>query len=89
MNNFIGEQQVKRLSTIPTIHISFILVGQVTPSMLTHLGFGTFVFFGVSAFHVILFRGAVESNFKFPKSFSLLGGLFVMFFVGPSFSCPT
>ncbi|KAF5381952.1 hypothetical protein D9615_004355 [Tricholomella constricta] len=36
------------------------LVGQVTPSMLEHLGFGTFVFFG---------------------SFSLLGGLFVLFFV--------
>ncbi|KAF9468048.1 general substrate transporter [Collybia nuda] len=36
------------------------IVGQVTPSMLEHLGFGTFVFFG---------------------SFSLLGGLFVMFFV--------
>ncbi|KAF7327805.1 General substrate transporter [Mycena kentingensis (nom. inval.)] len=36
------------------------IVGQVTPTMLTHLKFGTFVFFGV---------------------FSLLGGLFVMFFV--------
>ncbi|KAF8149903.1 general substrate transporter [Crassisporium funariophilum] len=36
------------------------IVGQVTPTMLEHLGFGTFVFFGV---------------------FSLLGGLFVMFFV--------
>jgi len=36
------------------------IVGQVTPTMQKHLGFGTFVFFGV---------------------FSLLGGLFVMFFV--------
>ncbi|KAJ7066987.1 general substrate transporter [Mycena amicta] len=36
------------------------IVGQVTPTMLTHLGFGTFVFFG---------------------AFSLLGGLFVLFFV--------
>ncbi|KAJ6619789.1 general substrate transporter [Mycena sp. CBHHK59/15] len=36
------------------------IVGQVTPTMLTHLGFGTFVFFG---------------------AFSLMGGLFVMFFV--------
>ncbi|KAJ7773317.1 general substrate transporter [Mycena metata] len=36
------------------------IVGQVTPTMLTHLGFGTFVFFG---------------------AFSLLGGLFILFFV--------
>jgi len=36
------------------------IVGQVTPTMLTHLGFGTFVFFGV---------------------FSLMGGLFIWFFV--------
>lgn len=36
------------------------IVGQVTPSMLAHLGFGTFVFFGV---------------------FSLMGGLFIIFFV--------
>ncbi|KAG6877796.1 hypothetical protein C0993_003770 [Termitomyces sp. T159_Od127] len=36
------------------------IVGEVTPTMLDKLGFGTFVFFGV---------------------FSLLGGLFVMFFV--------
>ncbi|KAJ7903488.1 general substrate transporter [Mycena olivaceomarginata] len=36
------------------------IVGQVTPTMLKKLGFGTFVFFG---------------------AFSLLGGLFVMFFV--------
>ncbi|RDB25793.1 MFS glucose transporter mfs1 [Hypsizygus marmoreus] len=36
------------------------IVGEVTPSMLEHLGFGTFVFFG---------------------TFSLLGGLFVIFFV--------
>ncbi|KAG6873930.1 hypothetical protein C0995_008969 [Termitomyces sp. Mi166 len=36
------------------------IVGEVTPSMLDKLGFGTFVFFGV---------------------FSILGGLFVMFFV--------
>ncbi|KAJ7170721.1 general substrate transporter [Mycena crocata] len=36
------------------------IVGQVTPTMLTHLGFGTFVFFG---------------------AFSLMGGLFIMFFV--------
>jgi len=36
------------------------IVGQVTPTMLTHLGFGTFIFFG---------------------AFSLMGGLFIMFFV--------
>lgn len=36
------------------------IVGQVTPTMMKHLRFGTFIFFGV---------------------FSLLGGLFVMFFV--------
>jgi len=36
------------------------IVGQVTPTMLQHLGFGTFVFFG---------------------AFSLMGGLFIMFFV--------
>ncbi|KAJ6513211.1 general substrate transporter [Mycena sanguinolenta] len=36
------------------------IVGQVTPTMLNKLGFGTFVFFG---------------------AFSLLGGLFIMFFV--------
>ncbi|KAG5734945.1 Quinate permease [Termitomyces sp. T112] len=36
------------------------IVGEVTPTMLDKLGFGTFVFFGV---------------------FSLLGGLFIMFFV--------
>nr|GAT60721.1 general substrate transporter [Mycena chlorophos] len=36
------------------------IVGQVTPTMLQHLGFGTFVFFG---------------------AFSLVGGLFVLFFV--------
>ncbi|KAI0368644.1 general substrate transporter [Pilatotrama ljubarskyi] len=36
------------------------IVGQVTPSMLDHIGFGTFVFFG---------------------AFSLLGGLFIWFFV--------
>ncbi|KAJ7227225.1 hypothetical protein GGX14DRAFT_628926 [Mycena pura] len=36
------------------------IVGEVTPTMLQHLGFGTFVFFG---------------------AFSLLGGLFIMFFV--------
>jgi sugar porter (SP) family MFS transporter len=36
------------------------IVGQVTPTMQKHLGFGTFVFFG---------------------AFSLLGGLFVLFFV--------
>lgn len=36
------------------------IVGEVTPTMLQHLGFGTFVFFG---------------------AFSLMGGLFIMFFV--------
>ncbi|KAF9450915.1 general substrate transporter [Macrolepiota fuliginosa MF-IS2] len=36
------------------------IVGQVTPTMMKHLRFGTFIFFGV---------------------FSLLGGVFVMFFV--------
>ncbi|KAJ7285011.1 general substrate transporter [Mycena rebaudengoi] len=36
------------------------IVGQVTPTMLEHLGFGTFVFFG---------------------AFSLMGGLFIWFFV--------
>ncbi|KAK7033159.1 MFS glucose transporter mfs1 [Favolaschia claudopus] len=36
------------------------IVGQVTPTMLKHLSFGTFVFFG---------------------AFSLLGGLFILFFV--------
>jgi len=36
------------------------IVGTVTPTMLTHMRFGTFIFFG---------------------AFSLLGGLFVMFFV--------
>ncbi|KAJ6576513.1 general substrate transporter [Mycena vulgaris] len=36
------------------------IVGQVTPTMLSKLGFGTFVFFG---------------------AFSLMGGLFIMFFV--------
>ncbi|CAK5269350.1 unnamed protein product [Mycena citricolor] len=36
------------------------IVGQVTPTMLQHIGFGTFVFFG---------------------AFSLMGGLFVLFFV--------
>ncbi|KAJ6494861.1 general substrate transporter [Mycena vitilis] len=36
------------------------IVGQVTPTMQQHLGFGTFVFFG---------------------AFSLMGGLFVLFFV--------
>jgi len=35
------------------------IVGQVTPTMLNRIGFGTFIFFGV---------------------FSLLGGLFIMFF---------
>ena len=39
------------------------IVGEVTPTMLQHLGFGTFVFFG---------------------AFSLLGGLFIMFFVRSS-----
>ncbi|KAA1467441.1 general substrate transporter [Dentipellis sp. KUC8613] len=36
------------------------IVGQVTPTMMAHLRFGTFIFFGV---------------------FSLLGGLFILFFV--------
>ncbi|KAE9400185.1 general substrate transporter [Gymnopus androsaceus JB14] len=36
------------------------IVGEVTPTMIQHLGFGTFIFFGV---------------------FSLMGGLFIMFFV--------
>ncbi|KAK7050942.1 hypothetical protein VNI00_005054 [Paramarasmius palmivorus] len=36
------------------------IVGQVTPAMIKHITFGTFIFFGV---------------------FSLLGGLFIMFFV--------
>jgi hypothetical protein len=36
------------------------IVGQVTPTMLQHLRFGTFIFFGL---------------------FSLLGGLFIQFFV--------
>jgi len=36
------------------------IVGEVTPTMIQHLGFGTFIFFGV---------------------FSLMGGLFIMYFV--------
>lgn len=44
--------------------------------MLTHLGFGTFVFFGVSAFHVVLFRDVIVSNFKNFKGFLSPGWTF-------------
>lgn len=57
------------------------IVGQVTPTMLTHIGFGTFVFFGVSI------------GIRCPdhylcsmliQAFSLFGGFFVWFFVSGS-----
>lgn len=59
-------------------------VGQVTPTMLAHIGYGTFVFFGVSS----------EHHVSYPHSFSLagsmqlwsfLGGMFYLIFVRYSF----
>lgn len=54
------------------------IVGQVTPSMLTHIGYGTFVFFGVSFFiHLV----SASHLFFLTQAFSFLGAFFIMFFV--------
>lgn len=53
MNNFIGNAACSNEQYLQlTVRFGFI-VGQVTPSMQLHLGFGTFVFFGVS--HICVF----------------------------------
>lgn len=53
-------------------------VGQVTPTMLVHLRYGTFLFFGVSVF---LPSRTSPSELRLLQIFSFVGGLFVLFFV--------
>lgn len=79
MNNFIGKPTRGHGSIYAYLTKSlYHVVGQVTPTMLTNIGFGTFVFFGVS--YVRHPAGYSTHDFHF-QAFTFVGGLFVMFFV--------
>jgi hypothetical protein len=44
------------------------IVGQVTPTMLTHIGFGTFIFFGVSSTFIYSFQRLIfTTGFLLPR----------------------
>lgn len=53
------------------------IVGQVTPTMIVHLGFGTFVFFGVCG--ICLLHPDVFKLLQ--QAFSFVGGIFVWLLV--------